>query len=106
LEKEYQLDHQKISEFFPLQTTIRGMLEIFEQLFGLVFVEVTKGEDRASISPSGKGEDIVWHEDVQLFSVWDDEGEGSGFVGYLYLDLHPREGKYGHAANFNLQPVC
>ncbi|EED20714.1 metallopeptidase MepB [Talaromyces stipitatus ATCC 10500] len=103
LEKEYQLDHQKISEYFPLQTTIRGMLEIFEELFGLVFVEV-KGEDRASISPSGKGEDIVWHEDVQLFSVWDDEAQGSGFVGYLYLDLHPREGKYGHAANFNLQP--
>ncbi|GAM37137.1 Prd1 homolog [Talaromyces pinophilus] len=103
LEKEYQLDHQKIAEFFPLQTTIRGMLEIFEGLFGLVFVEV-KGEDRASISPSGKGDDIVWHEDVQLFSVWDDEAQGSGFVGYLYLDLHPREGKYGHAANFNLQP--
>jgi metallopeptidase MepB len=104
LEKEYQLDHQKIAEFFPLQTTIRGMLEIFEELFGLVFVEV-KGEDRASISASGKGEDIVWHEDVQLFSVWDEEAQGSGFVGYLYLDLHPREGKYGHAANFNLQPV-
>lgn len=105
LEKEYQLDQQKIAEFFPLQTTIRGMLEIFEELFGLAFVEV-KGDDRASISTSGKGDDIVWHEDVQLFSVWDDEGQGSGFVGYLYLDLHPREGKYGHAANFNLQPVC
>jgi metallopeptidase MepB len=105
LEKEYQLDHQKIAEYFPLQTTIRGMLEIFEELFGLVFVEI-KGDDRASISSSGKGEDIVWHEDVQLFSVWNDEGQGGGFVGYLYLDLHPREGKYGHAANFNLQPVC
>lgn len=104
LEKEYQLDHQKIAEYFPLQTTIRGMLEIFEELFGLVFVEVT-GDDRAKISPTGKKEDIVWHEDVQLFAVWNDASEGEGFVGYLYLDLHPREGKYGHAANFNLQPV-
>ena len=103
IEKNYSIDQEKLSEYFPLQTSIRGMLGIFEQLFGLVFVEI-KDSDRRSISPSGKGEDIVWHPDVQLFSVWDDEGEGSGFVGYLYLDLHPREGKYGHAANFNIQP--
>ena len=102
-EKDFQLDQQLISEWFPLQTTIRGMLEIFEQLFGLAFVEVV-GEDRDAISPSGKGKDIVWHEEVQVFSVWDDAGEGAGFVGYLYLDLFPRNGKYGHAANFNLQP--
>ncbi|KAL1987257.1 hypothetical protein VTN96DRAFT_4285 [Rasamsonia emersonii] len=103
LEKEYSLDQQRIAEFFPLQTTIRGMLGIFEQLFGLVFVEIT-GEDRDKVAETGKGNDIVWHEDVQIFSVWDDEEQGSGFVGYLYLDLFPREGKYGHAANFNLQP--
>ena len=103
LEKDYSLDQQKIAEYFPLQTSIRGMLEIFEHLFGLTFVEIT-GEDRTSISPSGKGEDITWHPDVQVFSVWDSEDQGRGFVGYLYLDLHPREGKYGHAANFNLQP--
>jgi metallopeptidase MepB len=53
---------------------------------------------------TGKGEDIAWHDDVKIFSVWDDEGEGGGFVGYLYLDLHPRDDKYGHAANFSLQP--
>ena len=103
LEKDFALDQEKISEYFPLDNTIRGMLHIFEELFGLVFVEIT-GADRNAIAASGNGSDIVWHEDVQVFSVWDDEGEGSGFVGYLYLDLHPREGKYGHAANFNLQP--
>jgi metallopeptidase MepB len=102
-EKDYSLDQQLIAEYFPLQTTIEGMLKIFEELFGLVFVEIT-GSDRDEISPSGKGGDIVWHDEVQVFSVWDDEGEGSGFVGYLYLDLFPRQGKYGHAANFNLQP--
>ncbi|KZF25458.1 metallopeptidase MepB [Xylona heveae TC161] len=103
VEQQYSLDHQKIAEYFPLQTTIRGMLQIFEEIFGLVFVELT-GKERDAISETGKGSDIVWHEDVQVFSVWDDEGEGGKFSGYLYLDLFPREGKYGHAANFNLQP--
>ncbi|KAI9741667.1 MAG: hypothetical protein M1834_000051 [Cirrosporium novae-zelandiae] len=103
LEKEFSLDQQKVAEYFPIQTTIHGMLEIFEQIFGLVFVEITGGS-RDKISPSGNGSEIVWHPDVQVFAVWDDETEGGGFVGYLYLDLHPREGKYGHAANFNLQP--
>lgn len=103
LEKEFSVDEVKVAEYFPLQGTVAKMLRIFEELFGLAFVELTP-EERARISPTGKGEDIVWHEDVIVFSVWDDEGEGNGFVGYLYLDLHPRPGKYGHAANFNLQP--
>lgn len=104
LEQDYQLDQQKISEYFPLSSTIEGMFKIFEEIMGLTFVEVT-GEDRNKLAPTGKGNDLVWHQDVQIFSVWDDEGQGSGFVGYLYLDLFPREGKYGHAANFNIQPV-
>lgn len=104
LERDYSLDQQKIAEYFPLTSTIRGMLQIFEELFGLAFVEIT-GEERSKISPTGKGSDVVWHEDTQIFSVWNDESEGNGFVGYLYLDLFPREGKYGHAANFNLNPV-
>lgn len=103
LEKEYSLDQEAIAEYFPIETTIRGMLRIFEELFGLAFVEIT-GADRDKLSETGKGDDIVWHPDVQVFSVWDNAGEGEGFVGYLYLDLHPRPGKYGHAANFNLQP--
>lgn len=103
IEKEFSIDEQKIAEYFPLQSTVESMLGIFEELFGFVFVEVI-GDDRTKISGTGKGADITWHEDVKIFSVWDDEGEGGGFVGYLYLDLHPRPGKYGHAANFSLQP--
>ncbi|KAK0744929.1 peptidase family M3-domain-containing protein [Apiosordaria backusii] len=103
IEQEYSIDENSISEYFPITSTVGGMLNIFETLFGLVFVELTP-EDRKRISPTGKAEDIAWHEDVIIFSVWDDASEGEGFVGYLYLDLHPRPGKYGHAANFNLQP--
>ena len=103
VEKDYDLDQEKVSEWFPVTDTINGMLKIFEELFGLRFVEIV-GADRDALSPTGKGSDIVWHQDVILYSVWDDEGEGGGFVGYLYLDLHPRDGKYGHAANFGLHP--
>ncbi|KAI2470981.1 Metalloprotease [Annulohypoxylon bovei var. microspora] len=103
VEQEYNIDEVKIAEYFPLQSTVRGMLHIFEELFGLVFVELDTSE-RKRLSPTGKAEDITWHEDVIVFSVWDDSSEGDGFVGYLYLDLHPRQGKYGHAANFNIQP--
>lgn len=61
--------------------------------------------ERSALSASGSGSDLVWHEDVQVFSVWDGEEEGSGFLSYLYLDLFPQEGKYGGASNFNLPPV-
>lgn len=103
VEKEYNIDENKIAEYFPLQQTVTGMLNIFEKIFGFVFVELN-AEDRAKISPTGKAEDILWHEDVIMFAVWDDQAEGGEFVGYLYLDMHPRQGKYGHAANFSIQP--
>lgn len=103
LERDFQLDQNVISEYFPLQACIAGMLHIVEELFGLVFVKI-EGKDRDAISETGKGDDTVWHPDVQLFSVWDENGEhnGSKFVGYLYFDLHPRDGKFGGAANFTL----
>ena len=71
------------------------MLHIFQRLFGLVFVKLS---DEKSLE-----EGVTWHKDTKLYQVWNDEPENS-FVGYLYMDLHPREGKYGHAACFSLQP--
>lgn len=98
LQKQYFVDQQEIAEYFPLQTTISGMLDMFQQLFRLIYVEID-GDEK-------KKREIVWQEDVQLFSVWDDAEEGGSFVGYLYLDLYTRRGKYGRMANFNLRPVC
>ncbi|KAJ8097085.1 hypothetical protein POJ06DRAFT_39367 [Lipomyces tetrasporus] len=92
LETEYEVDAQKIAEYFPMQSTVEKMLGIFEALFSLKFVEVT-GDARS-----------VWHEDCKQFAVWKDDSGEDEFVGWLYFDLHPREGKYGHAANFNLMP--
>ena len=55
VEKEFSMDEQKIAEYFPLQSTIEGMLGIFEQLFGLVFVEVV-GEERVKLSGKFDGQ--------------------------------------------------
>lgn len=96
LENDYQLDDQKISEYFPMSSTIKKMLGIFEKLFNLKFLEVLDDEKS------------VWHKDVQQFAVWkqleSSEKEKVEFVGWLYFDLHPREGKYNHAANFGIIP--
>lgn len=86
LETEYKVDAEKISQYFPVQQTIEKMFGIFSHLFKIDFVK--------------QAEANAWHPDVELFQVWNHEKKE--FIGYLYLDLHPREGKYGHAANFSL----
>jgi metallopeptidase MepB len=96
LEKQYSVNKEKIAEYFPLETTVNGILQIFSHLFGLNFVEISSCES------SGQ---LFWHEDVQLFSVWNSEDYGGEFVGHLYLDLFPREGKYGNPSSSNVVPV-
>ncbi|ODQ46835.1 hypothetical protein PICMEDRAFT_16653 [Pichia membranifaciens NRRL Y-2026] len=95
LENDYNVDDIKISEYFPMQNTIEKMLSIYETIFNLKFVEISK---------SSKDYD-TWHEDVQQFAVWKMDNNEPTFIGYLYFDLHPRAGKYGHAANFGLVPA-
>jgi Zn-dependent oligopeptidase len=35
-----------------------------------------------------------WHEDVQLYALWDNKELGGAFSGYVFLDLYERPGKY------------
>lgn len=102
-EKEFSVDDVAISQYFPVNATFSAMLRVFEELLGVRFFELD-AEDMARISPSGKAEDIKWHEEVRVFAVWDEEALGGEFRAYLFIDLHPRPYKFGHHANFGIQP--
>ncbi|KAF7548791.1 hypothetical protein G7Z17_g6834 [Cylindrodendrum hubeiense] len=89
--KQHSIDQNKIKEYFSLETTLEGTMEIFQRIFGLDFEELKDHGD-------------VWHKDVRAFMVWDEEDRGGDFLGYLYLDLFTREGKYSTPFNSPIEP--
>ena len=98
--QEHAVDHDDISEYFPLETTVSGMLDNMGHLFGLTFTEV-KIEDAAEDQEPG----MSLHPDMQVFSVWNTPDEGGDFAGHLYLDLYAREFKPPQPGCHSLVPV-
>lgn len=83
--KKYSIDEHAFAEYFPMQSTIAGLISIYEQFFSVKIEQV---------AATG-----MWHEDVELLQV--SKKDTGQVCGYVFLDMFPREKKYGHAAQFD-----
>lgn len=82
--EQYGFDSLSVRPYFDYVRVKEGVLEVTAHLFGIEY-------RRAEGAP-------VWHPDVEVFDVV----EGARRLGRVYLDMHPREGKYKHYAQFTL----
>ncbi len=82
--ESYGLDTQALRAYFEYGQVKRGVMDLTSQLFGIRYVQV---QDAA-----------VWHPEVETWDLF----EGDVLLGRVHLDMHPRDGKYKHAAQFGL----
>lgn len=79
--EKYNVDQEQLRAYFPVEASQKWLFAIAEELYGIEFK---------------RKEVPVWHNEVEFYEVKDTKtGE---YLGGLYLDKYPREGKYGHAA--------
>ncbi len=83
--EEFGVDSQALRDYFPYPRVRDGLFALCRRLFGLT---ITPAEGASS-----------WHPAVEAFDV---EREGQP-IGRFYLDLAPRDGKYEHAAQFDVR---
>lgn len=86
LEQEFNVDPEKVKEYFPMQSCIDGIFSVYQKIYDLRFVKDEKPN--------------TWHKDVIAYSVYDNKK--NELIGYFYLDLYPRADKYNHFGCFSL----
>ena len=84
----YEIDQEALRKYFPTDASIQWAMLVSSRLYGIRFQEVKIQ---------------VWSPDVRYFEV-SDTSSGK-FLGGVYLDLYPRDGKYKHAAAFGVRGV-
>ncbi|MEO8136833.1 MAG: M3 family metallopeptidase [Betaproteobacteria bacterium] len=87
LRKErYNIDREALREYFPTDAAVAWVMHISSVLYGIEFRPVSVP---------------TWHPDVRYVEVYDSRSKH--FLAGIYLDLFPRDGKFGHAANFGVR---
>jgi thimet oligopeptidase len=83
--RKYSYDGRELRPYFEYRAVRQAILDLNSELFGLTFTPVQMP---------------LWHPSVETFAVSVDGRE----MGRISLDMHPREGKFKHAACFTLVP--
>lgn len=83
---DHGIDHLEVAKYFALDQVVDGMLDLTAQAFDLKYTRVPEPD--------------CWHPEVSLFEVRDRPSDQ--LLAHFYMDLFPRDGKYGHAAAFPL----
>ena len=88
--KEFlNIDDKIIKEYFSSNYTIDKIINIYADLFNINIKKIKSEKNQ------------YWYENIDLYIVYDNKnGEKLGF---FYLDLYPRNGKFTHAATFEIQ---
>jgi thimet oligopeptidase len=81
--EQYQLDSQEIRQYFQYEKVRKGIFDLTETMFD-VQIRPWKTD--------------VWHDSVEAYELV----ENNKVIGRFYLDMHPRENKYNHAAQFSV----
>ena len=81
----YEVDSGETRCYFPYERVLSGLLAITSEIFDLQYVPVAEASR--------------WHKSVLVYDVM----RGGAKLGRIFLDMHPREGKYKHAAQFPLK---
>ena len=87
--EEHRVDPFEVAAYFPLEAVLEGMFDVYQRLVGVRFVARPDAAAQA------------WHPDARPYDIVD--AAGGQPLARFYMDLHPRPGKFGHAAAFTLR---
>lgn len=83
--RDYDFDAQAVRPYFAFDKVKQGVLDVTSTIFGITYKRIEGA--------------AVWDPSVEAYEAWD----GDRLVGRFFLDLHPRAGKFNHAAAFTIR---
>jgi hypothetical protein len=98
------------SDFFPVHHTVRNLLQLYGDIFGMRFYEVSRDHQnyQSMIAKYLKAQDLEPRdaEALDVFEVCDTTGWLGKALGFLVLDLEDRDGKTRDTFSRTFDHVC